>query len=160
MSKISQPAPKDMNGLIQNLIQKETSKKENDSFASHKKGVTREDNAQCKAIRKKDKRAEMENVQFQLLEMPKYSKAYRRMRGMIPPYIATMNLPSLIDTGLPKAVAERIWSKRSCTCRTAIHPLLPQLQLLFLLTFTFFYYFHPYYCFIYCNTRHFRTPFF
>lgn len=112
ISKLTQLAPKDMNGLIQDFIQKETSK-ENDSHTSHKKGATNENTAQCRASKKKEKRAELENVQFQLLEEPKYSKAYRRMRCIIPPFIATLNLHSLISTGLPKAVAERIWSKRS-----------------------------------------------
>ena len=118
MSKITQLAPKDMNGLIQNFIKKETSKRESESHQSAKKGSTtiKDDTAQCRASRKKEKRADLENVQFQLLEEPKYSKAYRRMRCMIPPYIATMNLLSLMETGLPKAVAERIWSKRSCKC--------------------------------------------
>eukprot|EP00603_Paraphysomonas_imperforata_P002902 CAMPEP_0114428252 /NCGR_PEP_ID=MMETSP0103-20121206/8824_1 /TAXON_ID=37642 ORGANISM="Paraphysomonas imperforata, Strain PA2" /NCGR_SAMPLE_ID=MMETSP0103 /ASSEMBLY_ACC=CAM_ASM_000201 /LENGTH=887 /DNA_ID=CAMNT_0001597451 /DNA_START=65 /DNA_END=2728 /DNA_ORIENTATION=+ len=71
------------------------------------------DTVQSKASKKKEKRAEIENLQFQLLEEPKYSKAYRRMRGIIPPFIGTINLKALLDTGLPKAVAERIWSKRS-----------------------------------------------
>jgi hypothetical protein len=117
MSKIAQLAPKDMEGLIQKFMSKRStpsarhagpasSQTEDDASVAH-------ETPQCRISKKKEKRAEIESLQFQLLEEPKYSKAYRRMRCMIPPYIASMSLPSLMGTGLPTAVAERIWSKRS-----------------------------------------------
>lgn len=86
---------------------------DDNSISSQRSMMDAGPTAQHRASKKKERRAEVENLQFQLLEEPKYSKAYRRMRGMIPPFIGTMNLHTLMETGLPKAVAERIWSKRS-----------------------------------------------
>ena len=114
------PRNDDMNGILQKIAEKRVSV-ENASEFSIENNVTENAKSERKMTRKKEKKAEFEATQFQLLEQPKYSKAYRKMRAIIPPFIATLSLESLIDTGLPKAVAERIWSKR-CLWLIVMHP--------------------------------------
>lgn len=123
MSKITQLAPKDTAGLIQNFTTAKKIPDETTGEESSLKSVapSREEDSQNRVTRKKEKRAEIESLQFQLMEEPKYSKAYRRMRGMIPPFIATLTLAGLLETGVPRAVAERLWSKR-CLWLVVMHP--------------------------------------
>jgi len=83
-----------------------------DSSSSISGGTSRERSRRRQNLKQPQERAPMS---------PEYFRAYRTMRCIVPPDIAETNLQAMIDAGLPRSVAERVWQCR-CLWLLSMHP--------------------------------------